>query len=472
MRHSPAIAALAALFVCVWPAAPALAWWNCAWSSRVPLDVSASASGTNLLAEATFDATALPGYAWSGTDADLRIVDADDQTLLPHWSEPRPGNVQRLHVFFRVPAIGSTPRRVYVYYGNGAATSTSSNALFTAAGVRLLTRQMTAGVQATLQGFYGAFDAAAQPAGYGCAVLPDYVGESNLSRFGSGVNAHYSLLFFLDVPANQTGTWNFRLGPDFGYGGALYVDGAIVETAWGQDMWWNGSWNTASQILSGSISLTAGRHFIAAYGSEGCCEGLQAMQADRPGGGTNFLDLTTGNFTLVAPSCPVAGQAIVKVADAGRFVVAHSVSTISDPITGTTNAKSIPGARKRWNVNVADAGNARAVDADSVRVVVPVPAGTKLYVGDLGVAGSGPVSFANGTPSSGLSYAFTSLASGGDDLAFSSDGGASFGYVPVADAQGADGNVTHVRVAPRGKPQCAAAPAQAGFTLQFDTFVR
>jgi hypothetical protein len=462
----------ACLGLCLWPVTPALAWWNCTWSNRVPLDVSASAAASNAIVEATFDATALPGYAWGGTDADLRIVDADDQTLLPHWSEPRPGNVQRLHVFFRVPSVGPAARRVYAYYGNAAATSVSNAGLFGAPGVRLLTKQMTAGVQTTLQGFYGAFDAAAQPAGYGCAVLPDYVNESNVSRFGAGTNAHYSVLFFLDVPASQAGTWRFRLGPDFGYGGALYVDGTTLQSAWGTDLWWAGNWANTAQLLQGSVTLAAGRHFVAAYGSEGCCEGLQAMQADVPGGGTNYVDLTTANFTLVAPSCPLAGQALVRVADSGNFAVSQAVATVSDPVLGATNAKSIPGARKRWTVRVADAGNARAVDSNSVQLVVPVPAGTRLFVGDLGATGSGPVRFVDGSPSSGLTYAYASLASTTDDLAFSNDGGATWTYVPVPNASGIDANVTHVRVSPRGKPQCSATATPAGFSLEFDTSVQ
>lgn len=464
---------MAAMLLCLWPFAPALAWWNCTWTNRVPLDVSASAAAANAIAEATFDATALPGYSWSGTDADLRIVDADDQTLLPHYSEPRPGNVQRLHVWFRVPSIGPTPRRVYAYYGNTAAASTSTSTLFTATGLRLSTRQMTAGVQSTLLGFFGAFDPATQPAGYGCAAVPDWIGESNAVRFGATTNVHYSLMFFVDVPSGQAGTWRIRLGPDFGYGGGLYVDGTAVQTAWGTDLWWNGSWATASEILTGTVAMPAGRHFVVAYGSEGCCEGLQSMQISRAASGNNnWLDVTTGNFTLVAPSCPVAGQAIVKVADSGNFAVSQAVATFSDPITGTTNAKSIPGARKRWSVVVADAGNARAVDTNSVQVVVPVPAGTKLYVGDVGATGSGPVRFVDGSPTSGLTYSYGGLSSTSDDVAFSNNGGASWTYVPVADATGADATVTHLRVAPRGKPQCAAAPAQAGFTLQFDTAVR
>ena len=60
------------------------------------------------------------------------------------------------------------------------------------------------------------------------------------------------------------------------------------------------------------------------------------------------------------------------------------------------------------------------------------------------------MAFSNGTPTSALTYTFTSLASTTDDVAFSSDGGATFTYTPVANANGVDPNVTHVRINPKG----------------------
>jgi trimeric autotransporter adhesin len=79
-----------------------------------------------------------------------------------------------------------------------------------------------------------------------------------------------------------------------------------------------------------------------------------------------------------------------------------------------------------------------------------IPANTDLYVTDIGAAGSGPVAFSNGTPTSALTYTFTSLASTTDDVAFSNDGGATYTYTPVANGNGVDPNVTHIRINPKG----------------------
>lgn len=464
------VAVLVVLGTCV--PRPALAWWNCSWSSRVALDVSAVAPGSNVVVEAALPAASLPGYPWSATDASLRVVDQDDATLLPHFSEPRPGSVQRLRVWFQVPAIGPTPRRVWLYYNNTAAASTATSAIFTAAGLRQQTKQLTSSSHASLAAFLGQFDAASSPAGYGCTVLPNYVNRSNGNVFGSAANIHFSTMFFLDVPSGQTGTWRFRLGPDYGLGGALYVNSTPLEQAWGSDLWWSADFTDASQILAGSISLTAGRHLVYAYGSEACCDGTQSMQVDRPGGGTSWIDVSTANLAIVAPSCPVAGLSTVRVADTALLTVAQAVATLSDPIGGTANPKSLPSARKRYSVAVRDAGNARAIDSNTVAVVVPVPANTRLYVRDLGATGSGPVQFVNGTPASGLTYTYASLASSTDDLDFSNNGGGTWTYVPTPDANGVDGAVTHVRVRPKGQPTCTATATPGNFELRFDVAIR
>ena len=90
------------------------------------------------------------------------------------------------------------------------------------------------------------------------------------------------------------------------------------------------------------------------------------------------------------------------------------------------------------------------VDNNAVAIVDTVPANTRLFVGNLGGAGSGPVAFVNGTPSSALTWTFTALNSTTDDVDFSNDGGATWTYVPVPDANGYDAAVTQLRLRPKG----------------------
>jgi len=96
-----------------------------------------------------------------------------------------------------------------------------------------------------------------------------------------------------------------------------------------------------------------------------------------------------------------------------------------------------------------------------------MPANTELFVGNLGAIGSGPVAFTDGAPASGLTYTFTSLASATDDVSFSNDGGVTFVYSPIANANGVDPSVTHLRVNPKGNFN-----SSAGFLVRFRVRVK
>ena len=139
----------------------------------------------------------------------------------------------------------------------------------------------------------------------------------------------------------------------------------------------------------------------------------------------------------------------------------------SDPVNGTVNPKAIPGAVVEYQVIVTNPA-ANPVDANTVFVRDPLPPELMLRVSDLGTAGSGPVSFSDGSPASGMTYTFGTLANLTDDLQFSNDHGATWNYVPTPDADGYDGAVTGLRVNPKG----VFSPNGGQFTLKFRAMVR
>ena len=49
-----------------------------------------------------------------------------------------------------------------------------------------------------------------------------------------------------------------------------------------------------------------------------------------------------------------------------------------------------------------------------------------------------------------MTYTFVALGDAGDDVSFSNDGGATFTYTPVPDANGVDPLVTTIRINPKG----------------------
>ncbi|MCZ6517084.1 MAG: hypothetical protein O6763_06325, partial [Gammaproteobacteria bacterium] len=168
--------------------------------------------------------------------------------------------------------------------------------------------------------------------------------------------------------------------------------------------------------------------------------------------GVPDADVATIVTTAASDFQPLATDTVtdvITIALSPDLLVTKQLTTVEDPINNTTNPKAIPGAQILYTLGIANQGPG-AVDNDSVVVTDAIAADVCMKVTDLGAAGSGPVAFQDGTPSSNLTYSFVSLANPTDDLEFSNDGGASFTYTPTANAQGCDPAVTHIRILPKG----------------------
>lgn len=120
-----------------------------------------------------------------------------------------------------------------------------------------------------------------------------------------------------------------------------------------------------------------------------------------------------------------------------------------------------------YSIQVTNSG-AGTADNNTTLIIDAIPANTRLFVGDLGPPGSGPIVFVNGTPASGLTYTFISLASGADDVSFSNTGCSPFtNYTPVPDVNGFDAAVTCIRVNPKGVFAAASAGSNPNFEVRF-----
>jgi uncharacterized repeat protein (TIGR01451 family) len=145
--------------------------------------------------------------------------------------------------------------------------------------------------------------------------------------------------------------------------------------------------------------------------------------------------------------------------------VSKTAAVVSDPLNGVLTPKAIPGATVDYAITVTNTSN-RVLDDGTIALADLVPVKTKLYVKDLGLTGSGPIAFSQ-VLLSGLSFTFSTLNSTTDDVAFSKDGGVTYTYVPVPDADGCDPLVTHLRVRPRG-----GMATNGAFTVRFRVVVR
>jgi uncharacterized repeat protein (TIGR01451 family) len=137
---------------------------------------------------------------------------------------------------------------------------------------------------------------------------------------------------------------------------------------------------------------------------------------------------------------------------------------LADDVNGASNPKRIPGSIVRYTIEITNSG-AGSVDASGLVITDTVPAGTALFVSG---GGGPPIEFLDGTPASGLAYAYAS------SVTFSNQPGgvAPFVYVPAPDAHGVDNAVTALRIAPSGSLLPASGGGNPSFRLRFRVRVR
>lgn len=221
----------------------------------------------------------------------------------------------------------------------------------------------------------------------------------------------------------------------------LYNDGAHGDGAAGDAIWGN---NNAYTFSTTNFPGTTWK--VVVYGRDGSSSNLGATdglvhipgQPDSPLRQANYFNVDDQQFTLITPP---------------NLVLTKTVSSESDPINGSSNPKAIPGATLLYVITANNSGGT-GTDSDSVLVTDPIPDNAEFYVGDLcadlGLPGSGPVVFEDGSTASGLTYTFSGLGGAADDIAFSSTGGPPFVYVPAPDADGYDASVRAIQVNPKG----------------------
>jgi uncharacterized repeat protein (TIGR01451 family) len=248
--------------------------------------------------------------------------------------------------------------------------------------------------------------------------------------------------------------------------------------------------NTTGVALSGAVfsdpavaNLNVSSVTCTAAGGATCPTGFTVAQMQ--GGGITIPSMPVGSVVTFNVTATVSGNASSTISNTALVTVlgqsnsatdtntvafpslthVKTSTPVSDPFNGTNNPKHIPGAVVDYTLLITNTGQGTA-DPGSIAVVDPVPANTKLFLGNL--SGAGPVDFVNGTPSSGLSWTYTSLSDPADDLDFSSDGGVNWNHVPSADGSGYDiSPTTHIRMRPKGTMAGNSGSGNPSFQLRF-----
>jgi len=145
------------------------------------------------------------------------------------------------------------------------------------------------------------------------------------------------------------------------------------------------------------------------------------------------------------------GGMVVLSADAeAALTISNAQSTVWDSENKFVLPKAIPGARVEYVVTVSNA--LFQSTARNVTVTDAIPAKTKFYVGSVVVT-------------IGLLSSLTYPTGGA--LEYSRDNGATWTYTPSADSEGADVNVTNIRVKVGG-----SQVAGDSFTVAFRAVVK
>ncbi|MFK8053371.1 MAG: hypothetical protein AB8F65_10405 [Woeseiaceae bacterium] len=144
--------------------------------------------------------------------------------------------------------------------------------------------------------------------------------------------------------------------------------------------------------------------------------------------------------------------------------ISKVVSTISDPLNGTTNPLAIPGAFVQYQLSVENNGTGN-VDSDSLVITDALDSDIALLVDD---GGSPAFVFVDGPVPSGLSFdPFTGVTYSNQP-----GGGPPYGYTPTPDGSGVDPTVTGIRLLLSGEMNPNTVAGVPSFQIRFNAQVQ
>ncbi len=459
------------LFGSVLYSSTSYAWFDCYWPYRSDVTVTEQ-SGTVLTdyqIELSLNASSFhASYQWSANGADIRLIDTNDSTPLDFYIESWDSAGKLATIWVKMSMLANQTKTIYLYYGNTDASSASNGSVtFTESGIKFHTRNSTAN-PANKSAAFSSFNAAPDGvAGYGCSIITDFTNISNHSEYSPPIQrmnfGAYSETFF-EVGAGETGSWEFRYGADFGRGGGLYVDGVALDEKWNDDLWWSYNWNNTSEILQGTVSLSAGYHTLEVIGFEGCCDGGITVQFKKPG--DSFKSYSDANINVNSRKCPVTEPTIAfsnPVIELPSITITKTSTVESDPVQGINNPKRIPGAIVRYLISVSNTGS--AADTDTIKIDDIMPANVKLLVT------AGHIGFVEPS-NSGLTFNYDPINPASDNIIFSDDNGLSYTYNPTADADDADSSVNRIKLEPSGRFGCSNNGTAHDFSIFYDVIIQ
>jgi len=260
-------------------------------------------------------------------------------------------------------------------------------------------------------------------------------------------------------------------------GGTIVIPGALqgtISVTSGSAAVTGAGTSFTTQLTAGSVLLISGVTYTVSSITDNTSLTLSANYTGATASGilipgsfsVPVAVTTTAIGSLVNPRgggiCRVdPGTVVAEISDANNdcantvtvqampnITLQKNVSIFSDPSNLLVNPKYIPGAIAEYTIVASNSGG--PADNNSTVITDLIPPNTALYVNDIGGANSGPVLFTQGGTSSTLTYTFTALNDGADDISFSTNSGTTWIAVPTAGANGCDPAINAIRINPKG----------------------
>jgi hypothetical protein len=156
-------------------------------------------------------------------------------------------------------------------------------------------------------------------------------------------------------------------------------------------------------------------------------------------------NLCVGTRTEGTQSANIAFTVTVA---AKPLLVQVSAVTTWDPVANSLSPKAITGAKQRMTITVTNPDIVPA-DSNTVRIELPVQAGTAIALEGDGASSGSAIKFADGSPASTMAFTYTNAGDMGDDVDFFSTG-IGWSYVPVPGDAASQSLVSRIRLKPRG----------------------
>lgn len=219
-----------------------------------------------------------------------------------------------------------------------------------------------------------------------------------------------------------------------------------------------GSSSTVNTGDTGLVQLTGGTTYTLdeiAAGTASLANYNATMSCTNSfSGSTTALPNSVGGTVTPRPGDTITCIITNTRSTTAALVTSKTSRVISDPVNGTVNPKLIPGAIVEYAITVRNVGTGRP-ESGSITILDIMPP-------EMAFATGTPVTFTNGTPTSGLNSFNASTM-----VRFTSaPGGASpYTYTPTGAF---DPNVRGIRIIPGGRMSAAtSATSQPSFTIRF-----